>query len=154
MEKQVGNFLFKETSIKGVYKIDVKKHGDHRGYFMETYKKTDFDEAGLVYNFVPYLLSLDLNTKLSLNEGSISLDTYLPTLETITTDKSSYKYLISTNYSGTDKFFSGFYFENNEYRAYIHKPLTGDPFYQNADLIVDKNNPLYTYYQKLNSVVS
>ena len=52
MEKQVGNFLFKETSIKGVYKIDVKKHGDNRGYFMETYKKTDFDEAGLVYNFV------------------------------------------------------------------------------------------------------
>ncbi len=52
MEKQVGNFLFKETSIKGVYKIDVKKYGDNRGYFMETYKKTDFDEAGLVYNFV------------------------------------------------------------------------------------------------------
>ena len=52
MNKQVGNFLFKETSIKGVYKIDVKKYGDNRGYFMETYKKTDFDEAGLVYNFV------------------------------------------------------------------------------------------------------
>lgn len=52
MEKQIGNFLFKETSIKGVYKIDVKKYGDNRGYFMETYKKTDFDEAGLVYNFV------------------------------------------------------------------------------------------------------
>ena len=52
MEKQVGNFLFKETSIKGVYNIDVKKYGDNRGYFMETYKKTDFDKAGLVYNFV------------------------------------------------------------------------------------------------------
>ena len=52
MEKQAGNFLFKETSIRGVYKIDVKKYGDNRGYFMETYKKTDFDEAGLVYNFV------------------------------------------------------------------------------------------------------
>ena len=52
MEKQVGNFLFKETSIEGVYKIDVKKYGDNRGYFMETYKKTDFDEAGLIYNFV------------------------------------------------------------------------------------------------------
>lgn len=52
MKKQIGNFLFKETSIRGVYKIDVKKYGDNRGYFMETYKKTDFDEAGLVYNFV------------------------------------------------------------------------------------------------------
>lgn len=52
MEKQVGNFLFQETSFKGVYKIDVKKYDDNRGYFMETYKKTDFDEVGLVYNFV------------------------------------------------------------------------------------------------------
>ena len=52
MEKQIGNFLFKETSIKGVCIIEPKKYGDNRGYFMETYKKTDFDEAGLVYNFV------------------------------------------------------------------------------------------------------
>ena len=52
MEKQIGNFLFIETSIKGVYRIEVKKYGDNRGYFMETYKKTDFDQAGLVYDFV------------------------------------------------------------------------------------------------------
>ena len=52
MEKQIGNFLFKETSIKGVYIIEPKKYGDNRGYFMETYKKKDFDEAGLVYDFI------------------------------------------------------------------------------------------------------
>ena len=52
MEKQIGNFLFKETSIKGVYVIEPKKYGDNRGYFMETYKKKDFDEAGLVYDFI------------------------------------------------------------------------------------------------------
>ena len=52
MEKQIGNFLFKETSIKDVYIIELKKYGDHRGYFMETYKKSDFDQAGLVYDFV------------------------------------------------------------------------------------------------------
>ena len=52
MEKQFGNFLFKETSIDGVYKIEQKKYGDNRGYFMETYKKKDFDDAGLKYNFV------------------------------------------------------------------------------------------------------
>ena len=44
MEKQVGNFLFKETSIKDVFIIEPKKYGDNRGYFMETYKKKDFDE--------------------------------------------------------------------------------------------------------------
>lgn len=52
MDKTVGNFTFHETSIKGVYRIDVKRFGDERGYFMETYKKSDFDEAGLKYNFI------------------------------------------------------------------------------------------------------
>ena len=48
----VGNFTFSEAEIKGVYIIETKYCGDHRGYFMETYKKTDFDAAGLIYNFV------------------------------------------------------------------------------------------------------
>ena len=48
----VGNFTFTETEIKGVYVIETKRYGDHRGYFMETYKKADFDAAGLVYDFV------------------------------------------------------------------------------------------------------
>ena len=52
MDKTIGNFTFIETSIKGVYRIEVKKYGDARGYFMETYKKSDFDQAGLVYDFV------------------------------------------------------------------------------------------------------
>lgn len=52
MEKQIGNFIFKETSIKDVFVIETKKFGDNRGYFMETYKKQDFDKAGLKYDFV------------------------------------------------------------------------------------------------------
>ena len=52
MQKQIGNFTFIETPIEGVYEIEVKKYGDNRGYFMETYKKKDFDEAGLVYDFI------------------------------------------------------------------------------------------------------
>lgn len=52
MEKQIGNFTFKETSIKDVFVIETKKFGDNRGYFMETYKKQDFDNAGLKYDFV------------------------------------------------------------------------------------------------------
>lgn len=48
----MGNFTFNETKIKGVYIIDVKTYGDNRGYFMETYKESDFKEAGLRYNFV------------------------------------------------------------------------------------------------------
>lgn len=48
----MGNFTFNETKIKGVYIIDVKTYGDERGYFMETYKESDFAEAGLDYKFV------------------------------------------------------------------------------------------------------
>ena len=47
-----GNFTFSETKIEGVYVIDVKTYGDHRGYFMETYKKSDFEAAGLHYDFI------------------------------------------------------------------------------------------------------
>ena len=52
MEKTFGNFTFIDTPIKGVYVIEVKKYGDNRGYFMETYKKEDFEKAGLVFDFV------------------------------------------------------------------------------------------------------
>ena len=48
----MSNFQFTETKIKGVYIIDVKIYGDHRGYFMETYKEEDFVTAGLNYRFV------------------------------------------------------------------------------------------------------
>ena len=48
----MGNFVFNKTEIEGVYIIDVKTYGDNRGYFMETYKESDFREAGLCYNFV------------------------------------------------------------------------------------------------------
>lgn len=52
MEKTFGNFTFTETEIAGVYVIDVKTYGDRRGYFMETYKQSDFEKAGLCYDFV------------------------------------------------------------------------------------------------------
>ncbi len=47
-----GNFTFTPTKIRDVYIIDVKTYGDNRGYFMETYKKKDFEAAGLTYDFV------------------------------------------------------------------------------------------------------
>lgn len=49
---RVNNFTFTATKIKGVYIIDVKTYGDQRGYFMETYKDSEFAAAGLDYKFV------------------------------------------------------------------------------------------------------
>lgn len=48
----MGNFKFKKTEIDRVYIIEPKVFGDNRGYFMETYNKNDFFEAGLNMEFV------------------------------------------------------------------------------------------------------
>ena len=50
--KTFGNFTFIPTDIKDVFVIEVKKYGDNRGYFMETYKESDFHQAGLNYKFI------------------------------------------------------------------------------------------------------
>ena len=47
-----GNFTFTKTSIEGVIVVDVKSFGDERGYFMETYKRTDFAKGGIDVDFV------------------------------------------------------------------------------------------------------
>ena len=40
------------SGIKGLCVITPKKHGDDRGYFVETYNANDMKEAGLDYTFV------------------------------------------------------------------------------------------------------
>ncbi len=50
--KTVGNFTFIETEIKGVFIIDSKIYGDHRGYFQESYQYENFKKAGLDMVFV------------------------------------------------------------------------------------------------------
>lgn len=48
----MGNFNFIKTKIQGVCIIESKVFGDNRGYFMETYNKEHFEEAGLNMTFV------------------------------------------------------------------------------------------------------
>ena len=45
-------FTFEKTKLPGVVIIQPKVFGDNRGYFMETYKKNDFVEAGIDREFV------------------------------------------------------------------------------------------------------
>lgn len=45
-------FIFNKTEIEGVFIIEPKVFGDERGFFMETYKQSDFEQAGLKYNFI------------------------------------------------------------------------------------------------------
>lgn len=48
----MSNFNFIKTKINDLYIIEPKVFGDDRGYFMETYSKKDFYEAGLTMEFV------------------------------------------------------------------------------------------------------
>lgn len=45
-------FEFKDTPQKGVKIIQPRVFGDARGFFMETYKKSDFVKAGITEDFV------------------------------------------------------------------------------------------------------
>ena len=47
-----GNFIFTGTDIEGVKIVDVKRYGDARGYFAETYKQKDFTAGGIGCAFV------------------------------------------------------------------------------------------------------
>lgn len=47
-----GNFTFTRTSIDGVIIVDVRSYPDARGYFMETYKRSDFAAGGIEAEFV------------------------------------------------------------------------------------------------------
>lgn len=45
-------FKFTSTNIPGVLTIEPNVHKDSRGFFMETYKMSEFNEAGIAYDFV------------------------------------------------------------------------------------------------------
>ena len=45
-------FEFEKTKIEGVILIKPKVFGDERGFFLETYKKDDFEANGIKGNFV------------------------------------------------------------------------------------------------------
>lgn len=48
----MGKFNFIRTSIDGVFVIEPTVFGDHRGYFMESYQKSEFKDGGIDVDFV------------------------------------------------------------------------------------------------------
>ncbi|PIN95042.1 dTDP-4-dehydrorhamnose 3,5-epimerase [Candidatus Pacearchaeota archaeon CG10_big_fil_rev_8_21_14_0_10_30_48] len=45
-------FEFEKTAVEGVILIKPKVFGDERGFFLETYKKDDFEKEGIIGDFV------------------------------------------------------------------------------------------------------
>lgn len=48
----MGKFKKIETTLEGVYILEPTVFEDHRGFFMESYNKRDFEEIGLFFDFV------------------------------------------------------------------------------------------------------
>ncbi len=48
----MGKFKKFETALEGVYILEPTVFEDHRGFFMESYNKKDFEEIGLFFDFV------------------------------------------------------------------------------------------------------
>lgn len=44
--------IFTKTDLPGVVVVEPKVFGDHRGWFMETYSKKNYEEAGINIDFV------------------------------------------------------------------------------------------------------
>ena len=44
--------IFIHTAIEGVLIVEPEVHGDSRGFFMESWSRRDFEQAGLNYDFV------------------------------------------------------------------------------------------------------
>lgn len=43
---------FIHTAIEGVVIVEPEVHGDSRGFFLESWSRRDFEQAGLPYDFV------------------------------------------------------------------------------------------------------
>ena len=46
------NLTFNQTELQDVYLIEPKVFGDERGFFMETFRQSDFDRLGVKLGFV------------------------------------------------------------------------------------------------------
>ena len=152
------------TEVKAVTYIDNYNDGyfslnisviseSNKLYVYKAYKAYyPVDKSGFD-NLISYLL-LDSTPDVFMDgdlETEFSCNPYIPTLETITTDKKS-SYVISNNTAGTSKYFDGFYFESNQYNVYCHQEYNDsiNPFTKQADMVINIDHPLYGYYQSLN----
>lgn len=57
----MGKIKVLETTLKDAYIVEPQVHGDHRGFFLESYSVEDFKNAGLNFDFVQDNHSLSVN---------------------------------------------------------------------------------------------
>lgn len=97
-------------------------------------------------NFVSFLLVNNNNTPLN---GVVSLNKLTISNDAVTTSKSNNHYAVGKN-DLEEKYLSGYYYDENGY--YIYQKLlldNTDPFTKQESQIINSDDLLYSYYQRL-----
>ena len=132
------------TDSDSAFTLDITSYSESKVYY---YRITNYSYAGS-NNFVDFLLSYDFGVNFVL-DGAVTLSLLeKDSNQTIITTETNEKHIIAK--SATDKYLSGYYFENNQYYVYQKVELTNnDAFPSLASKNIDIDSPLYGYYQHL-----
>ena len=136
----------------GKFSLSISVTSVDNKVYLYTAKDTFYPEDKSKFtNIVDYLLlddTPDIFTEGDTNT-EYSCNTYTKTEEVITTEQTSYKYVISSN-ATSDKFIDGFYYKDYTYHIYQHQTYNGTDPFTNDGISIGLDHRLYCYYQELN----
>lgn len=139
----------------GKFSLSISVTSVGNKVYLYTVKDTFYPEDKSKFtNIVDYLLlddTPDIFTEGDTNT-EYSCNTYTKTEEVITTEQTSYKYVISSNVT-SDKFIDGFYFKDYTYHIYQHQSYSGTDPFTNDGISIGLNHRLYCYYSELSKTV-
>ena len=144
------------------FSLNISVSSESNKMFYYSLDNTSYPENKDGYdNFVSYLLSIDSNNDMNYllepgtginDNASLIYEDLLLNERINNTSKTNNRYYLTSD-SG-DKHFTGYYVEDNIYHVYQYEAYLDntDPF-TNDGFVIDINNPLYGYYQRLSGVV-
>ena len=125
------------------FDLSILAESVHANVILFDVKQCQYDGFA---NFMEYLLDPNRSDYLDA-DNTISLLVF--DRNTVLTSKKQYKYLCYRNQL-TDHYFSGFYYENNQFYLYQKREFNNeDPFDSEADQIINKDDLLYDFYRYL-----
>ena len=134
------------------FKLNIVGYNDTKVYFYQITNAAYTGDKEQYDNFVSYLLLND-NYKTMTTGAAIDFSIMDKQVENVVSSKPNHKCIISKPPADI-KYVSGYYLEEGKYYAFFQKELVDDvdPLASGQDMVIDNQDPLYTYYQKLNSV--
>ena len=139
--------------VNSTFQLDISAKGSGSTFYYLSVPDARYENSTDNKTLIPYLLGLkDLDRATEAEkyflDGTIEFATGLVTTETRETSQTNNKYVITKPTETSDiRYLSGYYKDDNGYRAYSKKQLEGtqDPFLTGG-VSIAKGNILYDYY--------